>query len=61
MSSLHVICERPLGITLQSMPGPRSTTGAEAGTSGFLSSTDMELGVPMQFEKGSQVSSHVEM
>ena len=55
-----MICERPLGITLQSVPGPRSSSGAEAGTSGFLSSADMELAVPMLFEKGSQVSSHVE-
>ena len=59
--SLHAICERPLRITLESVPGPRSSSGAEARTSGFLSSADMELSVPMQFEKGSQASSLKEM
>ena len=26
----------------------------------FLSSADMELGIPMEFQQGSQASSHVE-
>ena len=34
--------------------------GDEAGTSGFLSSADMDLGVPMEFLQRSQASSHVE-
>ena len=33
---------------------------AEATTSGFLSRADMDLGVPMEFQKGSQASSSVE-
>ena len=38
--------EGPLGIPLQSLPGLRSSSGVEAGTSGFLSRADMDLGVP---------------
>ena len=49
MSSLHVSHELPLGIPLKSVLGPRSSSGAEARTSGFLSSADMDLGVPMEF------------
>ena len=49
-SSLHVNCEGSLGIPLQLVPGPRSSTGAETGTSGFLSSADMDLRVPMEFQ-----------
>ena len=30
------------------------------GSSGFLSSSDMDLGVPMEIQQGSQASSHVE-
>ena len=37
-SSLHASCEGPLGIPLQSVPGLKSSSEAEAGTSGFLSS-----------------------
>ena len=50
----------PLGIPLQLLPGPRSSSGDETGTSGFLSSANMELRVPLAFPQGSQVSSHVE-
>ena len=50
-SSLHGSCERPLWIPLQSVLGPRSSTGVEARTSGFLSSADMDLGVPMEFQQ----------
>ena len=32
-SSLHASCEGPLGIALQSVPGPWSSSGSEAGTS----------------------------
>ena len=35
-------------------------SGVEAGTSGFLSSADMDLGVPLEFPEGSQASSRVE-
>ena len=49
-SSLHASCEGPLGISLQSVPGPRSSSGAEVRTSGFLSITDMELGIPLEFQ-----------
>ena len=42
-SSLHASCEGPLRIPLQSVPGPRSSSGAEARTSGFLSSYDRDL------------------
>ena len=35
-------------------------SGVEAGTSGFLSSADMDLGVPLEFPEGSQASSNVE-
>ena len=51
--NLHVSCEGPLGILpLQSVQGPRSSSGAEARTSSFLSSADMDLGVPMEFNRG---------
>ena len=51
--NLHVSCEGPLGILpLQSVQGPRSSSGAEARTSRFLSSADMDLGVPMEFNRG---------
>ena len=46
-SSLHASRDGPLGISLQSLPGPRSSSGVEAGTSGFLSRVDMDLGVPL--------------
>ena len=59
-SSLHGSCEGPLRIPLQSVPGPRSSSGSEAGTSGFLSCADMDLGIPMGFQQGSPASSHVE-
>ena len=53
-------CEGPLGISLPLDPGPRSSSGAKAGTSGFLSSADMDLRVPKEFQHGSQFTSHVE-
>ena len=56
----HAICKGPLGIPLQSVQDPRYLSGAEAGTSGFLSSADMELGLPVEFQQGSQASSCVE-
>ena len=54
-SSLHVTCERPVGIHLLSLPGPQSSSAVEAGTSGFLSGADMDLGVPLEFPQLSQL------
>ena len=59
-SSLRASCEGPLGIPLQSLPGPRSSFGIEARTSGFLSSIAMDLGVPLEFPQGRQSLSRVE-
>ena len=38
----------PLGIPLPSMPGPKTLCGVGAGTSGFLSSADMDFGVLLE-------------
>ena len=54
-SSLHLSREGPLGILLQSLPGPRSSTGIEANTSGFVSRADMDLGFTLGHPQGSQV------
>ena len=59
-SSHHASCEGLLRIPLQLVPGPRSSSGAQAGTSGFLSSADMDLGHPMEFQQGIQALSRVE-
>ena len=53
-SSLHVSCEELLRIPLQSVPGSRFSSGIEAGTSGFLSSADVDLGVPREIQQVSQ-------
>ena len=42
------------------MQGHRASSLAEAGTSVFLSSADIDLGDPMEFQQGSQASSRVE-
>ena len=47
----------PFGISLPSMPGPKTLCGVGAGTSGFLSSADMDLGVLLESPQGSQSSS----
>ena len=60
-SSLHVSFQGPLGILLQSLLGLKSSFVIEAGISGFLSSADMDLGVPLEFPQGSQSSSRVEI
>ena len=60
-SILHASCEEPLRISLQSLLGLRSSSGAEATSSGFLSSDDMDLGVRMDLPQGTQASSHVEI
>ena len=46
--------EWPLGLPLQSLLGPRSSSGVEAGISDFLSRADMNLGVPLGRPQGSQ-------
>ena len=53
-------CEGPLGILLQFLPEPRSSSGVESRTSWFLFSADMNLRVPLKFYQGSQASSLVE-
>ena len=53
------VARGPLGIPLPSMPGLKSLCGAGAGTSGFLSSADMDLGVLLVSPQGSQSSSRV--
>ena len=55
--NLHASSEGQLRIPLQSVLGPTSSCVAEAGSSGFLSSADMDLEVPMEFQEGSQFSS----
>ena len=42
-SSLHMSHDGRLGIPLQSLLGPRSSSGVEARTSGFLSMANMDL------------------
>ena len=59
-SSLHACYEETLGTSLQSVLDPRSSPGDEDRTSGFHSSADMDLSVPMEFQQGSQASSPVE-
>ena len=49
----------PLGIPLPSMLGRKSLCGVDAGTGGFLSSADMDLGVLLESPQGSQSSSRV--
>ena len=51
------------GVSLDSSPvgtGSRSSPGVEARTSRFLSCTDRDLSVPMEFQQGTQASSGVE-
>ena len=49
----------PLGIPLPSMPGPKTLCAVSAGTRGFLSRADMDLGELLEFPQGSQSSSRV--
>ena len=53
------IAPGPLGISLPSMPGPKTLCGIGAGTRGFLSSADMHLGVLLESPQGSQSSSRM--
>ena len=52
MSSLHASREGPLGIPLQPVLGPRTSSGAEARASGILSSANMYLGFLWSFDRG---------
>ena len=49
----------PLAIALPLMPEPKTFCGVGAGTSGFLSSADMDLGVLLESPQGSQSSSRM--
>ena len=51
------VARGPLRIPLPSMPGPKILCGVCAGTLGFLSSADMDLGVLLESPQGSQSSS----
>ena len=53
------VARGPLGIPLPSMPGPKTLCGFGAGTLGFLSSADIDLGVLLESPQGSQSSSRV--
>ena len=48
-------CEGPLGIPLGSLQWKRVSFSVEAGTSVFLSCSDVDLGVCLQFQTGNQV------
>ena len=49
-------CEGPLRVPLYLVQSTRASSRVEAGTSGFLFSSDMEIGVPMEFQQGSQAT-----
>ena len=53
------VARGPLGNPLPSMPGPKTLCGVGAGTSGFLSSADMNLGVLLESPQGSKSSSRM--
>ena len=57
---LYVSCNGPLRIPLQSVPEPSTSSAVEAGTSVFITRADMDLGVPMEFQQGSQASFRVQ-
>ena len=51
------VARGPLGIPLPSMPGPKTLCGVGAGTRGFLSRADIDLGVLLESPQESQSSS----
>ena len=51
-SSLHESCDGPLGIPLQSVQGPRSSSRLDAGTSGFLKVQTWISGLLWSFNRG---------
>ena len=60
-SQVSMQVERGLsGFIIIQVLGPRSSSGVEAKTSGFLSHAHMDLGVPLGFPQRSQPSSGVE-
>ena len=46
------VARRSLGIPIPSKSGPKTLFGVRAGTSGFISSADMDLGVLLSFPRG---------
>ena len=59
-SGILSICQMPLGIPLGLVQWKRASSPVEAGSSGFLSHSDMDLVVCLQFQTGSQVLTCVE-
>ena len=53
------VARGPLGIPLETMPGPKTFCGVGVGNGGFLTSADMDLGVLLESPQGSQSSSRV--
>ena len=53
------VARGPLGILLPSMPGPKTVCGVGAGTLGFLSIADMDLGVLLESPQESHSASRV--
>ena len=53
------VARGPLGIPLPSMLGPKTLCGVGAGTRGFLSRADIDLGVLLESPQESQSSSQV--
>ena len=50
-----LVARGPLRIPLPSMPGPKTLCGVSAGTLGFLSSADMDLGCTSGVSPGQSV------
>ena len=46
------VAQGPLGIPLETMPGPKTFCGVGVGNGGFLSSADMDLGVLLESPRG---------
>ena len=53
------VARGPLGIPLETMPGPKTFCGVGVGNGGFLSSADMDFGVLLETLQGSQSTSRV--
>ena len=53
------VARGPLGIPLPSIPRPKTLCAVGAGTRGFLSSADMDIGGLLESPQGSQSSSPV--
>ena len=60
MSSTLSRLKREGGVSLETLLWKRASSQVEAGTSGFLYSSEMDLRVPMEFQQGTQASSRVE-